>query len=164
MHKRRRGRTVNLKGRNEVEQYAKLDYAMLRSRAWLSLSGAAVKVWIELRTRYNGSNNGWITLSLDEAARLLHLSKSTCKRAFDELRAKGFVALTRQGQWYGRQASEWAVTDRHVEGTPATRAWRQWQPSQAVASSVSRRHEKTEIGTQTALFHAGMVPFKYPSD
>lgn len=46
------------------------------------LSGPALKVLVELRCRYNGSNNGKVTLSLDEAARLLGLSKTTAKRAF----------------------------------------------------------------------------------
>ena len=37
-------------------QFAPLPYAMLKSEAWRGLSGAAVKVFLELHTRFNGSN------------------------------------------------------------------------------------------------------------
>ncbi len=44
---------------------------MLRSDAWHALGGPAGKVYFEIRTRFNGGNKGQLTLSLDEAARLL---------------------------------------------------------------------------------------------
>ena len=53
-----KGSKVNRKGRNTDEQYIKLSYRMLRSDAWRSLGGPAVKVYFELRTRYMGANNG----------------------------------------------------------------------------------------------------------
>ena len=40
-----------------------LPYAQLESPAWRSLAGAAVKLWLELHTRFNGSTNGRVTLS-----------------------------------------------------------------------------------------------------
>lgn len=48
---------------------------MLRSDAWRSLSGAAVKLCLELSTRFRGGNNGKLHLSLNEAAELLGLGK-----------------------------------------------------------------------------------------
>lgn len=120
----------NGKGRNDAEQYFKLSYQMARSPAWRSLSGAAVKVFLEIRCRFNGGNNGALTLSLDEAARLLGLGKATVARAMEELQEKGFIVKTKQGFWYGRQASEWAVTDKSVDGALPTNAWRQWKPGQ----------------------------------
>lgn len=122
-------RRRNKKGRNEGEgQYAVFSYPMLQSPAWRSLSGPAVKVFLELRSRYNGSNNGRLTLSLDEAKRLLGIGKTTAKRALDELAVKGFIVETKHGAWYGRQATEWRVTDKPCDGSPATRDWQQWRP------------------------------------
>ena len=121
--KPRRGR-VNAKGRNEGEQYIPLPYPMVRSPAWRSLSGAAVKVWVELRSRFNGRNNGDLSLSMDEAARLLGIGKATVQRALAELEAKGFLRMTKRGHWYGRLATTWAVTDRSHQGHPPTRDWR----------------------------------------
>ena len=57
--KRKLGRGINAKGRSIGEgQYAHLSYAMLQSLAWRSFSGAAVKVFLELRRRFHGANNG----------------------------------------------------------------------------------------------------------
>ena len=124
---RKRRRRANATGRSDGrEQYVPLTYPTLRSHAWRSLSGAAVKVWLEIRSRFNGANNGKLSLSLDEAAKLLGLGKTTVARAFKELEAKGFLVLVRQGQWYGRLASEYATTDRSLNGSLPTYAWRHW--------------------------------------
>ena len=130
-----KGSKVNSKGRNENEQYVKLSYRMLRSDALRSLGGPAVKVFFELRTRYMGSNNGQLTLSLDEAARLLKIGKATVGRALSELEAKGFIVMTKRGQWYGRQATEYAVTDKPINGLPATNAWKHWRPEKQILGS-----------------------------
>ena len=42
--------------RKSEGQYLPLPYAQLESAAWRSLSGAAVRLWLELHTRYNGGN------------------------------------------------------------------------------------------------------------
>jgi hypothetical protein len=83
------------------EQFAGLSYRLLNSPAWRSLSGPAVKVWLELRTRFNGGNNGQLCLSLEDAARLLGMSKSTAARAFRELAEKGFVKQPIDGRASG---------------------------------------------------------------
>jgi hypothetical protein len=127
---KRGGRKVNATGRSKGEgQYVPLPYAMLHSPAWRSLSGQAVKVFLELRTRFHGANNGRLILSLEEASRLLRLGKATVQRALDELQEKGFVIRTRKGQWYGRLASTWAVVDRPIEGMGSTQGWKTWQPA-----------------------------------
>jgi DNA-binding MarR family transcriptional regulator len=89
----RSSRTKTKGKRSEEGQYVPLSYAQIKSPAWRSLSGAAVKVWLELHTRYNGGNNGKLHLSMKEAAEILGLGRATVKRAFDELVAKGFLAL-----------------------------------------------------------------------
>lgn len=129
VEKKKKIRKANATGRNEGgEQYVPLSYNMVRSPAWRNLSGSAIKVWLEIRCRYHGGNNGKLSLSLDEAARLLGIGKATVARAFTELEAKGFLTLTRKGQWYGRQASEYAITDRSLNGHPATKAWKHYRP------------------------------------
>jgi hypothetical protein len=109
------------------EQYLPISYSMARSPAFRSLGGSALKVWVELRSRYNGWNNGSLSLSLSEAARLLGLSKTTVCRAFDELESKGFIAMTRRGRWYGRRATEWRVTDKGTKDLLPTFDWKRWQ-------------------------------------
>lgn len=101
---------------------------MVRSPAWRSLKGPAVKIYVELRSRYNGGNNGELSLSMDEAARLLHMSKSTAHAAFLELIEKGFITMIERGRWYGRKATIYAVTDRSLDGHPASNDWKHWRP------------------------------------
>lgn len=121
---KRRKRKVNAKGRSETDgQYLPIPYSMARHPAWRSLSGPAVKVWIEIRCRYNGRNNGQLSLSLREAASLLGMSQTTAKRAFEELIKKGFLIRRSQGQWYGRKAAEYVVTDRSIDGGAPLRNW-----------------------------------------
>ena len=133
-------------GRSSGEgQYFKMSYRMAQSPAIRSLNGSALKVFIELRCRFNGSNNGKMTLSMDEASRLLHMSKSTVRDALDQLIDRGLVKRTKLGQWYGRLASEYAVTDRSIEGVPPTNDWNQWQPPK----KQRKQRKKQKFGTDT---------------
>jgi DNA-binding transcriptional ArsR family regulator len=155
--KRRRGRRVDATGRSiGDEQFIGLGYATVRSPAWRSLSGAAVKVWCELRSRYNGGNNGKLSLSLDEGARLLPLSKSTVRRALEELAAKGFIVLMRRGRWFGRMASEWRVTDRSCNGYPASYDWKRWKPG--VDLRPPRPNPENEADEALAEMHDDSKP------
>ncbi len=129
MSRKKQGRGVDRKGRSKTNvQFVPIPYSMARSPAWRSLSGSAAKVYVELHSRFHGGNNGKLTLSMDEGARLLGMSKSTVKAAFDELQKKGFVVRKKCGFWYGRKASEYAVTDRPLNGNPPTNKWQHWKP------------------------------------
>lgn len=145
----RRGKRHNRTGRSDGgEQFLAIPYAMALSPAWCSLSPPAVKVFIALACRFNGANNGKLSLSLDEGARLLALGKATVHRALNELQAKGFVVMTRKGRWYGRLATEFALTTKSFNGMPATNDWRRWRPD---ATKTERgtvaEHIRTTTGT-----------------
>lgn len=137
--------------RPEEGQYINLSYAMLKSIAWRSLSGNAVRVWLELHTRYNGGNNGAVRLSMAEAAEALGIGKATAGRAFTELQDKGFIVLVKEGSWYHRQAHEWRLTTKsmhRVKGKEvATNDWRSWNP-----------RKKTEHGSNTVPSARRVVP------
>lgn len=127
---RRRGRKPDQTGRSKGDpQYFNLAYPFLHHPAWRSLSGPAVKVWLETRSRFNGHNNGRVFLSYTEASGLLHISKSTVKRAFDELIEKGFLRLREPGNWYHRRAHDWILTDLPCGDALPTRDWQNWRPS-----------------------------------
>jgi hypothetical protein len=59
---------------------------------------------------------------------LLGIGKGTAQRAFAELADKGFIAMTKKGQWYGRRATTWRVTDKGWNGDLPTYAWKHWTP------------------------------------
>ena len=162
MARSRRSR-VNAKGRNKGEgQYINLPYELLNSEAWRTLGGAAIKVFFELRTRFHGGNNGKLHLSLQEAADLLGLGKATVLRAFGQLEERGLVVCTKRGHWYGRRASEWAVFDRGVDGSPPSYAWKQWRPSGPPRASVLKRTHKTKRGSQADPSAPATGPLQNP--
>lgn len=123
-------------GRSVPEQFMQLPYSMVQSDAWRSLSGPALKILIELYSRFNGKNNGLLSLSYADAAKKLALGHATIGRAFDELQVKGFVRLIKRGHWYGRKAAEWAITNKGFQGFNPTNDWKHW------------RTEKTKAGSQ----------------
>lgn len=146
----RRGGKTNAKGRNRHEQYVPLPYNLIHSEAWRSLNPASMKLYLELRSRYHGSNNGELSLSYADARKLLGIGRSTIQKAFNELEVKGFTELVTEGHWYGRKAAEWRVTDcRHID-RPATNEWRNWKPGVSF--------KKTEVGPETGHIHYLTVP------
>jgi DNA-binding transcriptional MocR family regulator len=135
-------------------QYVPLPYAQLKSKAWRDLSGNAVRLWLELHTRFNGGNNGRLILSFAEAGETLGMGKATVQRAYDELVAHGFLALEAEGNWYHRRAHEWRLTTKPMQ-TPkgrvsASNEWHRWQPP------------KTERGSETDPSAFSVVPFENP--
>jgi len=147
MARRRRGTG------DKLPPFVPLLKGMLTSDAWRHLSGPAVKVWCELNGRYHGSNNGELSLSLLEAARLLGLSKTTAKRAFEELEAMGFIKLRRKGTKLGRQASEWSVTHQRMGTHAPTNEWRSWRPDKArqrMKLSPSKKQRWVPLGHSEA--------------
>ena len=156
----------NRTGRSKGEgQYFKMSYRMAQSEAVRSLSGGALKVFIELRCRFNGYNNGKLTLSMDEAARLLHMSKATACRALEQLMDRGLVKRTKVGEWCGRRASEYAVTDRSVDGVQPTNEWNQWQPAKKPKRTTKKQRQrptkKSALGTYMKHIGGSTVPPEY---
>lgn len=136
--------------RKKEGQYVPLPYAQIKSAAWRSLSGSAVKVWLELHTRYNGGNNGKVRLSLEEASGVLGLGKATVQRAYTELEAKGFIVLMSKGNFYSRRAHEWRLTNKPMQTTKGTvlasQDWRNY------------RCEKQKRGARMEPSHLVLVP------
>ena len=130
--------------RPEHEQYVNVPYTILKSAAWRSLSGAAIKVWFELHTRFNGGNNGKLTLSFAEASEALGLGKATVQRAYKELVSKGFLELMIEGNWYNRRAHQWRLTTKPMNvgkmKKGATNDWRSWRPKKQ--NAVLKRNLK----------------------
>ena len=129
-----------------TERFVKLTYPLIESQAWRWLRPISQSVYIELRRRFNGSNNGKISFSLGEGARILRASKSSIQKALVELEEHGFIKLVKKGYFTRRMASEYALTDEQLDGHPPTKEWQRWQPTKA-----NRRRQMRAIGIQTIL-------------
>ena len=148
----RRGRGQDKKGRSKSkEQYIGLPHNMVQAPAFRALGGAALKVYIELHSRFWGGNNGKLSLSLEDGSKLLGLGENTIRRALAELEEKGFIVLTRRGQFVGRRASEYRLTAKPYDGHLATRDWQRWSPGKPVNS---------EHGSEVAHIGWPTVPFQ----
>ncbi len=84
---------------------------------------AARWLLVELMLRYNGQNNGDISMSSREAAHLLNVSKDTANRAFAELRELGFIRMNEQGVFrrHDRKATTWILTEYSYNEQAATK-------------------------------------------
>jgi hypothetical protein len=128
------------------ERFVKLTYDMLNSAAWQFLRPNSVLVYIQILKRFNGHNNGRISMSLNEAATAVKAGKQTVKAAVDQLVEYGFIKIIKKGYFTGRKATEYAITDFRLDGRSPTREWKVWRPKRK-----HRRKQIPKIGIQTIL-------------
>lgn len=129
--RRRRGRRVDETGRSIGEtRHVRLHHWLLKTQAWRALSTQSVAVYILLAQRYNGSNNGEISLSVREAARLVRIAKDTATKTFHELEDKGFIRRNICGSfnWKLKHATTWILTEHPFNDQPATKDFARWTP------------------------------------
>ena len=110
--------------------------------AWRHLDPPAVALYLVLRERFNGHNNGTIGLGCREAAALTNVGPDTANRAFRKLTDVGFIEATTKGGFSqnGRRATEWLLTELPDDrtGHKATKAFASWAPENSKASPTSR--------------------------
>jgi DNA-binding transcriptional MocR family regulator len=104
----------------------------MKTPAFRDLSATAQALYLHIKFKFNGYNNGEINLSHREAAELLNLSKNTVGRYFDELQDKGFIVRRRKGylgvEGKGKSSS-WELTEEPLNGRPALRTYLNWKPT-----------------------------------
>ena len=91
-------------------RFVALPHVILNSPAWKELSADARCIFIELKQRYNGKNNGFIGLGYRDAAQAFKGGKDTARTRLEELQAHGFVRMINKGHRGNRHATEWLLT------------------------------------------------------
>jgi len=150
--RRRRGRGHNAKGRSKRgAHFVKLEHWMLQTIAWRSLPPASRTLYVELAQRYNDYNNGEISMSVREAARLLHIAKDTAAKSFHELERKGFIRRKVCGSfnWKIRHASTWILTEHSFADQLPTKEFARW-PSEKAEAGPNATTECPRIGTASS--------------
>lgn len=99
--------------RRKWDPHVRLHMWLLRSLAWRSLSAPARAVYVQIASRYNGTNNGMIAFSVRCAASECRISKDTASRAFKELVGVGFIEVKSAGAFSRkvRHAAEYLLTE-----------------------------------------------------
>ncbi len=132
-------KSFNSTGRTKkVERYVKLWHRMLKSEAWLATNAVERATYLLLALRYNGQNNGMISLSVREIAASLKIGKSTASLATKGLERMGFIVAMKKGAFSRkcRHATEWRLTEHacDVTGDRATMDMMMWQNSKRSSS------------------------------
>ena len=126
-------------------RHVQLPEYLQATEAWASLKPGPRALYIELKRRFNGSNNGNLVLSHRDAAKALNVHRNTVGPLFRELEACGLISMT-QGAYLGPsgvgQAALWALQELPtVDGKPAQMGFMTWrQNKNPRTKTVHARH------------------------
>lgn len=104
---------------------------MMATEAWETMPPGPRTLYLELKKRYNGHNNGAIFLSHRDAAKACSVHRNTVGGWFQTLEQRGFIVLTK-GPHLGPSgvgvAATWALTEYPTkDGLRATMAFKKWK-------------------------------------
>jgi hypothetical protein len=124
----------NATGRSLTKgRFALIPEIVMHSPAYTATSLAGRALLVEIAVLYMSTNNGWLGLSVRQAAVRLRCSKDTAARAFRELVAHGLIAATRLGKFTTKTAplaTEWRITWKRCDKSNSlpTNAYLAWKP------------------------------------
>jgi hypothetical protein len=127
------------------ERFVKLEYYLLNSGALNDLSLAARWLYVEIKKRYNGTNNGYLSFAVREAATILKVGKGTAQQAFVELECHGFIRARQKGSFHlkKRHATEWILTEYDFpEGAAPTKDFMRWKSDAIKSPSQGAKKQK----------------------
>ena len=95
-------------------RHVQLPEWLQASEAWATLKPGPRALYVELKRRFTGFNNGRIVLSHRDAAKALNVHRNTVGPWFDQLVERGFIRM-RQGPHLGPagigQSAEWLLEE-----------------------------------------------------
>jgi len=122
--------------------HIRLYWEIHDSSAWRALSHADVRVYLAMRRKLGGTNNGDINATLAELRHAGISSSSTLSTALHRLEALGFIAKTRQGgiAFGGKLCSLYRFTDVETfdiakAGVKAGQATNEWKRLKTLAEA-----------------------------
>lgn len=145
--------------------FVQLFHWVRQTDAWRSLSPWSRLLYIELRGRYSGTNNGDIPMSYREAAEILGCSNGPINVAFRELQGRGFIVPVHKGSfnWKVRftgtgRATTWRLTElsadypeRSLTPSYEFKAWK------AEAENKTRHQNLTPKASKSHAINDGMA-------
>lgn len=136
------GRSTNNTGRSiNSAKHVRLYEWLLRSEAYRSLSVYSRALLVEVSRCYNGTNNGYIGLSVRQAALSLNCSDKPIRKAFAELQEKGFLKIKTKGGFNRKisHSTEWILTQHEYDGKLATKEFMRWKSAHVDSSKTSSK-------------------------
>ncbi|WP_420408286.1 hypothetical protein [Hoeflea sp.] len=146
--------------RKGKSKFVMIDGYVKRSDAWKALTPVERNAYIEVKWRYDGTNNGRIGLGCRELGEELNMSRGTADRALLGLQSKGFIAKAKSSGFNvkNRSATEWRLTEYacDVSGELPTKDFTRWQPEEKTTVTPMGRtvtpmgHDTFEKGVKHA--------------
>lgn len=125
-------------GKSNV-RFVQIFHSMINTPARKSLGPKEVSLYLALKVRYNGTNNGRIAFSARDAVGVLNVSTGSANRAFRCLKDRGLIKEGRHGHFssLGSKATEWRLTEERDDrtGKPPTRDYLSWDLKKQIAVS-----------------------------
>lgn len=90
--------------------FIQVPYNLIDSLAYQHLPPRATQVLILLVRRFNGFNNGEISLSCREISKLTGMSKNTARNSLEALELHGIIKTVKKGHFQNRHASTFVLT------------------------------------------------------
>lgn len=148
--------------RSASGRHVQLPEYLQATEAWATLKPGPRALYIELKRRFNGSNNGELWLSNRDAAKAINVSKNTIGPYFAELERRGFIRKAREGCLgpAGKgQSAVWALDEeRTTDMQPARKAFLRWKNQKPVPKTGSKRTKNWDPFGQKALLRPKAVP------
>lgn len=146
---RRKPYKSNKKG---AGRHVQLPEWLQQTEAWASLKPGPRTLYIELKRRYNGTNNGKLFLSHRDAAEAINVHRNTVGPWFDELERRGLIRMEKGAHLgadgYGK-AAQWALCEMPTcTGKPHDLSFRSWteEKQNPCTNIVPMRHKKRASG------------------
>lgn len=148
-------------------RHVRVYVTLLYSPAWRCLGASAKALFVDMRASLTGTNNGNVSAALSDLKHRGWSSSKTLARALYELRALGFIAVTRVGglKQGTRVATLYRFTDQEVYeqqkvGVMAVKATHDYAAFKTVAEAQSAL--LTGVERLRAEGRAKQVPKKSP--
>ncbi|MDO6587137.1 hypothetical protein Q4543_16640 [Salipiger sp. 1_MG-2023] len=144
--------TASYKGKKRgFPKHVRLLETLQQTEAWRSLKPGPRALYVELRRRYNGANNGRIFMSHREAADLLNVHRNTVPDYFSELERRHLIRDMGKG-YLGADghgiATRWALCDEPMGGKAPDLSYRSWTEKQNPGiKAVLTRHKNCASGS-----------------
>ena len=130
---------------------------MYTSEAFRSLDPFEVRLLLELYCLFHGKNNGYLYLSVREAAKRCNMGKDKAAASFKILQDRGFIRSRADEpvNFVLREARCWILTEHEFAGRSPTKEFMSWRPKFGTT-----RPKKGTRRTGSDKFSETMSPIK----
>ena len=135
-------------------RHVQLSEWLQASEAWATLKPGPRALYIEVKRRFSGVNNGRVILSHRDAASAMNVHRNTVGPWFRELETRGFIRMTQAphlGPSGVGMTSHWALEELPTDDLkPATKSFMSWRENQNPRTNDrTTRHQKQDTDVKT---------------